>query len=278
LFRIGEFAQIAQVSGRLLRFYDQQGLLVPEWSDPATGYRHYGIRQLSRLNRILALKGLGLSLDQIRRYLGDEISVSELRGMLAMKRAQLEQAVAEDEMRLRNVESRLAQIDRNGSIGDFEFVVKALPETPLLATPGRFAELTEAFSVVGSIAVDGARAIPLARRGNFMVVADNRDDDDALSLNIGFSMRREAQRAVVLGNGLTLRPMLLPAIDTMLTLVREGPGEDAHKAFGAIGHWLDTNRFRIAGPCREVFLETIRDPPVLNATLVEIQFPVTRSL
>lgn len=59
MFQIGEFAQIAQVSGRLLRFYDQQGLLAPEWIDPATGYRHYGIRQLPRLNRILALKDLG---------------------------------------------------------------------------------------------------------------------------------------------------------------------------------------------------------------------------
>ncbi len=275
MFQIGEFAQIAQVSGRLLRFYDQQGLLAPEWTDPATGYRYYGIRQLPRLNRILALKELGLTLDQIRRYLEDEISVSELRGMLAMKRAQLEQALAEEEARLRNVESRLAQIDRDGAIGDYEFVIKSLPQTSVLATSGRFAEFSEAFPVVGSVAIEGARAIPLARRGNFIVIADNRAEGDALSLDIGFAMRRDAQRDVALGNGLTLRPMLLPAVETMLTLVREGPGEDAHMAFGAIGHWLEVNRYRIAGPCREVFLEAIRAPPVLNTTLVEIQFPVT---
>jgi DNA-binding transcriptional MerR regulator len=275
MFQIGEFAQIAQVSGRLLRFYDQQGLLTPERTDPATGYRYYGIRQLPRLNRILALKELGLTLNQIRRYLDDEISVSELRGMLAMKRAQLEQALSEEEARLRNVESRLAQIDRDGAMGDFEFVLKSLPETPVLATPGRFADLSEAFPVVGSVAIEGARAIPFARRGNFIVVADNREDGDALSLNMGFAMRRESRRDVALGNGLTLRPMLLPAVETMLTLVREGPGEDAHMAFGAIGHWLEVNRHRIAGPCREVFLEAIREPPLLDATLVEIQFPVT---
>lgn len=274
MFQIGEFAQIAQVSGRQLRFYDQQGLLVPERIDPATGYRYYGIRQLPRLNRILALKELGLTLSQIRRYLDDEISASELRGMLAMKRAQLEQALADEEMRLRNVESRLAQIDRDGAIGDYEFVVKSTAETPLLATHGQFAGLSEAFPVVGSVAIEGARAIPLARRRNFMVIADNREDADTLSLNIGFAMRRGAQRDVALDNGLTLRPLLLPAVDMMLTLVREGPGEDAHMAFGAIGHWLDVNRYKIAGPCREIFLEAIRDPPVLNTTLVEIQFPV----
>lgn len=275
MFQIGEFAQIAQVSGRLLRFYDQEGLLAPEWTAPVTGYRYYGIRQLPRLNRILALKELGLTLDQIRRYLDDQISASELRGMLAIKRAQLEQALVAEEMRLRNVESRLAQIDRDGAIGDYEFVMKSLPKTPLLATAGRFAELSEAFPVVGSVAIEGARAIPLARRGNFVVIAENREDGDALSLNIGFAMRREAQREVALDNGRMLRPMLLPAVETMLTLVREGPGEEAHMAFGAIGHWLEVNQYRIAGPCREVFLEAIRDPPVLNTTLVEIQFPVT---
>jgi DNA-binding transcriptional MerR regulator len=64
MFRIGEFAQIAQVSGRQLRFYDQLGLLRPAHTDQQTGYRYYSIRQLPLLNSILALKELGLSLEQ----------------------------------------------------------------------------------------------------------------------------------------------------------------------------------------------------------------------
>ena len=60
MFRIGEFAQIAQVSSRQLRFYDQLGLLQPAHIDAQTGYRYYSIRQLPRLNGILALKELGL--------------------------------------------------------------------------------------------------------------------------------------------------------------------------------------------------------------------------
>ena len=89
MFRIGEFAQIAQVSGRQLRFYDQLGLLQPAHTDPQTGYRYYSIRQLPRLNSILALKELGLSLEQIGPLLKNELSPAELRAMLTMKRAQL---------------------------------------------------------------------------------------------------------------------------------------------------------------------------------------------
>ena len=65
MFRIGEFSQIARVSGRLLRYYDSIGLLRPVRIDPATGYRYYSADQLPRLNSILALKELGLSLDQV---------------------------------------------------------------------------------------------------------------------------------------------------------------------------------------------------------------------
>jgi DNA-binding transcriptional MerR regulator len=53
MFRIGDFSKIAQVSGRLLRYYDEIGLLGPEFTDPQTGYRYYSARQLPRLNRIL---------------------------------------------------------------------------------------------------------------------------------------------------------------------------------------------------------------------------------
>jgi DNA-binding transcriptional MerR regulator len=40
MFRIGEFSRIAQVSGRLLRYYDEIGLLIPIFTDPQTGYRY----------------------------------------------------------------------------------------------------------------------------------------------------------------------------------------------------------------------------------------------
>lgn len=76
MFRIGEFSKIAQVSGRLLRYYEEIGLLKPEFSDPQTGYRYYSARQLPRLNRILVLKELGLSLDQVARLLDEHTSTA----------------------------------------------------------------------------------------------------------------------------------------------------------------------------------------------------------
>jgi DNA-binding transcriptional MerR regulator len=94
MFRIGEFSKIAQVPGSLLRYYDEIGLLKTVHIDQRTGYRYYSARQLPRLHRILALKELGLTLDQIARMVNEEISAAEIQGMLALKKAQVEQTVA----------------------------------------------------------------------------------------------------------------------------------------------------------------------------------------
>ena len=69
MFRIGEFAQIAQVSARQLRFYDQLGLLQPAHIDAQTGYRYYSITQLPLARRIRLLRSIDMSLDSIHALL-----------------------------------------------------------------------------------------------------------------------------------------------------------------------------------------------------------------
>jgi DNA-binding transcriptional MerR regulator len=116
MFRIGEFAQIARVSGRLLRYYDNIGLLRPGRTDAQTSYRFYMAGQLAQLNRILALKELGLSLDQIGQMLDNKVSAEEIRGMLMLREAELESSLREEATRLHHVESRLQQIDEQGAL------------------------------------------------------------------------------------------------------------------------------------------------------------------
>ena len=92
MFSIGEFARLGGVSARTLRHYDEIALLRPAAVDPCTGYRGYTAAQLGQLSRIIALKELGLSLPQVRRLIGG-VTLDELRGMLALRRAQLEQEI-----------------------------------------------------------------------------------------------------------------------------------------------------------------------------------------
>ncbi len=277
MFRIGEFAQIAQVSGRQLRFYDQLGLLRPAHTDPETGYRYYTIRQLPRLNSILALKELGLSLEQIGPLLANEISATELRAMLTMKRAQLAQSLGEEQARLRHIESRIAQIDRQGGIDDYDVVLKSVPSTPFLSLRSSFDSMDEVMPMVRAVAEEGTRQIGHAVRDKLIVVARNDLEDEKLDLEIGFSLKRPSNATVRIAGCRVLQAGELPAVATMATIVRPGTNAQSHASFGAVGTWIEANRYEIAGPCREVFLEPVTDPPGFEGAMVEIQFPVRRA-
>src|SRR5579862_9678762 len=124
MLSIGEFAKIGQVSPRMLRHYDQLGLLVPERVDGEVGYRFYGVQQLGRLHRLLALRHLGFSLEQIGGLLEDELPLEQLQGMLRLRQAELEQTLAEEQSRLRQVEAHLRAIERSSTVVTQDIVVK----------------------------------------------------------------------------------------------------------------------------------------------------------
>ena len=63
--KTGEFSRLMQVTVKTLRHYEQRGLLLPDEVDQWTGYRHYGIEQMQRLNEIRQLQQMGFSLDEI---------------------------------------------------------------------------------------------------------------------------------------------------------------------------------------------------------------------
>ena len=275
MFRIGEFSQIARVSGRLLRYYDSIGLLRPKRIDPETGYRYYSAGQLERLNRILALKDLGLSLDQVARMLDDKISTAEIRGMLALKKAELERSLAEEAARLRHIESRLTQIEQQGSIGDYDVVVKSAPATPVLSTRAVYVNFDDVIAALREISQAVRAQVAATARENMIVVAHCDFDDENLDLQIGVTLSRAVNKPVHLPSGAQLALTELPASPTLATIVRSGPLYQSHLAFGRLGVWMEANSYQIAGPCREVFLDMPFQVP--GDPAVEIQFPVTKA-
>src|SRR5947209_13863728 len=135
MLSIGDFARHGRVSVRMLRHYDAIGLLQPAYVDPVTGYRSYEAQQLSRLNRVVALKDLGFTLQQVQSILDDKVSVEELRGMLRLRQADLQSQISSDTSRLVQVEARLQIIEREGGMPSDDVQIKHIPAV-------RVAELT----------------------------------------------------------------------------------------------------------------------------------------
>lgn len=124
MIRIGEFPGPVQIPVPTLRYYDQLGLLRPVRVDRSTGYRYYSAGPLPRVHRILALKGLGFSLEQIGAVLDEGLTPEQMRGMLRLRHAQIAKELAEGRSRLREVEVRLRQIEREEQISSYDVVLK----------------------------------------------------------------------------------------------------------------------------------------------------------
>jgi DNA-binding transcriptional MerR regulator len=113
LFKISEFSRFTRVSVKMLRHYDELGLLRPFSINPSNNYRYYSPSQLPRLNRIIALKELGFKLEQIGKLLDEKISPDEIRRMFRVRQEEIEQSLMLEEARLEQVETKLRYLEQD---------------------------------------------------------------------------------------------------------------------------------------------------------------------
>ena len=107
--KIGEFSRLMQVTVKTLRHYEQKRLLIPDEIDEWTGYRYYGITQMSKLNSIRQLQQLGFTLEEIKELYDDEShtpSVEQLTEKIEVTEKQLQRLMSRRNQLLEWIDSR----------------------------------------------------------------------------------------------------------------------------------------------------------------------------
>ena len=274
MFRIGEYSKIARGSGRLLRYYDERGLFRPVHIDKASGYRYYSAEQLPQLNRILALKDLGLTLEQIARLVNEDVSVDEMRGMVIMKKAEIEQSLTDELRRMRSIEGRLEQIETAGFMPETEIVVKNLPAHRLLSLRTRISSLPEGFALFMEISQALPAQIGSAGLGQPVIVLHSElFDPEDNDVELGFTVASDFTGTATLPGERVLTVRDVAAYDTVATYVTNSTLEYGYRDYNLIGEWMERNAFGMAGPLREVIIE-LPDPSRDRLGVREIQIPV----
>lgn len=272
MFTIGDFAQLGRVSVRMLRHYDAVGLLPPAHVDPSSGYRFYTAAQLQRLNRLVALKDLGLTLDQVRVVLDEKLSVEQLHGMLSLRRAELRQQILADESRLRRVEARLRAIEREGAMPADDVVVKPVPSA-------RVARLTATAASYGPEDI-GPVIQPLypelmgrlSRAGvpitGYGIATYEPADGDQVTVQAGVTVSVEPSDAY------DFEVVDLPALESAATIVHRGTMDDVDATYQAVAAWIEAHGYRQNGFAREVYLNYGEGDPAEWVT--ELQLEITK--
>jgi DNA-binding transcriptional MerR regulator len=272
MFSIGDFARLGRVSVRMLRHYDALGLLPPAQVDALTGYRSYDAAQLSRLNRIVALKDLGFTLQQVQSILDDKVSTDELRGMLRLRQADLQTQISVDTARLAQVEARLRIIESEGAMPVDDVQIKRIPAVrvaELAATAASF-EPESITPVIGPLyerlfaQVHEAGLTPAGPHIAYYGHAP--DDDSAVVVHAAVPVNAEPGGP----HGLTITD--LPAIEQAATIVHRGPMDNVMASLQTLAHWIDGNGYRSVGFSREFYLQYGCGDPADWVT--ELQEPV----
>ena len=263
---IGDFAQLARVSARVLRHYDRIGLLHPARVDDTTGYRFYSAAQLADVNRIVALRDLGFGLVEIGELIETSMSPSELRAMFTLKQAQALAELEAAERRLRGIDSRIIQLEE--SAPPIDLVRKTIPAMTVWTSAYETAHLGEALDALSCMVKEMVQHIehPVPPYGLARWTADYDEEGFAMEFAVPVDPRLEA--AAERGGFIE---EVLPAVDVVST-VRSPEADDLHVTNAAIGRWIENESAKIVGPVREVLLAD----PVLGAPdqVVEVQFPI----
>ena len=274
MLSIGEFARLGRVSVRALRHYDEIGLLRPASVDPETGYRCYAPAQLGQLNRIVALKELGLSLAQSRQLVTG-ITADELRGMLVLRRAQLEEELETQKNQMLEVEARLSYIEREGTMPADDITVKKIPAMGVVAIAGA----APAFGAENVVpVVNRSRlqfdelAIPelIKVTGPFMIFYEHHEGGD-ITVYLALPVAERPAEIPAPAQYLDL-----PAVE-VVAAVRSGRAASIFPmVYQDLFQWIDAHGFEAHGPGREIWVNEVDDLAEIEQQVFEVQLPFTR--
>lgn len=250
----------------MLRHYDALGLLVPAHVDPFTARRTYDAAQLPALNQLLALKGLGFSLDEVGTLLLEGVTPAELHGMLRLREAELERQVRHDRHTLDRVKARLRLLEQepqlNVELKHVEGVtIAALSASAADASRESTGAVVQTLfdRIIDRMEAAGAdRTTPIARY---------QPDANAPTVQV------TAGYVVPTGSVPNLEPHTLPTTE-VASLLHHGPMSTISTTYQALAVWAaSSNRTPTAPTWREHYLEA---PDNAQSTwLVEVQLELT---
>lgn len=278
MFSIGEFSKLSRVTVDTLRHYDALGLLKPAKVDPFTGYRYYSAKQLMPLNRIIALKEVGFSLEEIARILHDKLTGDQLRGMLKAQLVRAETDIQSARSRRQRVMARLNYLNLEDDMPEYEVTLKFVEKLTVAAIreivphieqmPQRCSEMFDAIE-----RWIRSQSLPL---GPSMSIYYNESfTRENIDTECSFIIPDSDPASITTPN-LPIKVKHLDAVPLMAsTIVTDGFYKKVGgllPAYNALARWIEENGYQIAGPPRELFYGSAEKGDLT----AEVQFPVEK--
>lgn len=265
-FKIGEFSQFMQVTVKTLRHYEQKGLLVPDETDPWTGYRYYSLAQMQKLASIRNLQRLGFSLDEIKDLYDESEHVPSIV-QIDDKIRSTEAQIAQLEMRLRRL---LLLRDSRKEIKTMKnFTIQPLPE--IIVASHR--ETIPDYAALGPLCYEKIGP-EMQRLGckcptpGYCFTIDHNKEYRLTDIDIEYCEQVEE----MLPDTAFIQFKRLPEVPKALILKHVGPYERFYESFTEAVRYMEEHGLQMAGQPRFSYVDGIwnQDDPEKWVSFIQI--------
>jgi DNA-binding transcriptional MerR regulator/effector-binding domain-containing protein len=266
-YSIGEFSLITGLSVKTLRFYHEQGILLPSSVDSGTGYRFYDESKIEKARIIMRLRAMEFSIEDIEAVIGKSEDEADILNYLQRQRNTLQQRIREDRDIVRSLDEIIATENAARQLlehGNFSVEEKSTEEMLIagLRMKGEYRAVGEGFGRLSKAVGRYICGKPLT----LYYDCEYRDNDADFEPCLPIRKRVEAP-------GISVRS--LPTA-RCVTLIHRGPYDQLGRSYAKIMKHVRAAEMKITLPTREVYL---KGPGMIfkgnpKNYLTEIQLPL----
>ena len=263
LYKIGMFANMNRVTIKTLRYYDEQKLLVPVYVDEENGYRYYAAGQMAQLHRIIALKMMGFSIDDIRKIMDG----AEEKSFLLEKKQEILKEIAVLTEKLSQVESYLARENMNLSA---PVLNKEIPAAIVCTMKHRIKSYDALFELMPQMGAQmemlDCKCAQPAYCFTHYLESGYTDEDILVEICEAVTEKKQDSGDIVF--------KVLPKVPTAACIFHKGSYDTLHKSYAILLQYIEENGYEICGNIRESYIDGVWNKETEKEWLTEIQIPV----
>jgi DNA-binding transcriptional MerR regulator/effector-binding domain-containing protein len=271
MFKIGDFSKINRVTIKALHLYDEMGLLKPQFVDKVNNYRFYGTEQFVTIQKIIALKQIGLSLSDIAILMQKDISSDEFIARLKLKEQEKRSEIKSEKDRLRQLQTLINTIQKEQNMQNL-ITTRDLPGAIVASMRKVVKNYDEFFTfwpAMGELmkAQDLKCSLPPYA---FSIFHDGAYKEDSIDVEI-------CEAVVTSGKdqeGMVFKT--IPEVPKAACLIHKGPYSTLGKSYAILVRWIEENGYELADNMRESYHDGIWNQEDPNQWITEIQAPIRR--
>jgi len=265
-YKIGEFSKLAKMTVKTLRYYDEVGLLTPNYIDPFTGYRYYQTDQLTQAQKISELRQLGISIEDIRRIYNGE----DLAQILSERRSIVMRELEAAKRTCTRIDNLLVQL-RELKEMKYQAVVKTLSSEIVYYRHGvvaDFSKISEFVLETGRMCMRANPKLKCTEPGYcYISYLDGEYRDQNISIEY-------AEAVTSVGNESEEIHFKKLEETKAICIIHVGPWQKLGDAYAFALKYVEESGYKLNGLPRECYIDGPWNKENPEEYLTELQFPI----